>query len=52
MRGRTRFCAEEGGCDDPTCYLCTVVSRMPQPPAKRPVMEREKPLRTARVEEL
>jgi len=25
---------------------------MPQPPAKRPVMEREKPLRTARVEEL
>jgi hypothetical protein len=28
---RTRFCAEPGGCDDPTCYLCTVV------PVKFPV---------------
>ena len=52
MSDGKRYCAEDGGCDDSTCYLCTVVSKNPQPPAKRPVMEREQPPRAARVEEL
>lgn len=24
-------CALPGGCGDPTCYLCSVVSNLPQP---------------------
>lgn len=43
-------CAMPGGCGNPTCYLCTVVAKLPQPKTHDALQKRDRAeLRASKV---